>query len=96
MHDAIAARAVEEGHLAVGRYKMEETVGLVRARTLCIGASGDPFAFPELEPLSIRLADATTTVIEGGTVGLLEHKSVEVAEAVVAFLTTDRIGALSD
>lgn len=86
VHDAIAAREVEEGHLAVGRYRMEETIGLVRAPTLCIGASADPYAFPELEPLSRRIAGATTTVIEGGTVGLLEHKSAEVANAVVGFL----------
>lgn len=86
VHDAIAAREVEEGHHAVGRYQMEETIGLVRAPTLCIGASADPYAFPELEPLSRRISDAITTVIEGGTVGLIEHKHAEVVAAVLTFL----------
>ena len=87
VHDAIAARDAEEGHVAVGRYVMEDTIGLVVAPTLCIGASADPFAFAELEPLAVRLADARTTVIEGGTVGLLEDKAPEIAALVLAFLT---------
>ena len=86
VRDALAARDAEEGHRAVGRYRMEDTIGLVRAPTLCLGASADPFAFPELEPLAARIAGARTVVIEGGTVGLLEDKAPEVAEAVLAFL----------
>jgi pimeloyl-ACP methyl ester carboxylesterase len=86
VHDALAARDAEEGHLAVGRYRMEDRISAVRAPTLCLGASADPFAFPELQPLASRIRGATTAVIEGGTVGLLEDKASEVAELVLAFL----------
>jgi pimeloyl-ACP methyl ester carboxylesterase len=89
VHDAIAARDAEEGHLAVGRYAMEDAIGRVVAPTLCIGASADPYAFPELEPLAARLANARTAVIEGGTVGLLEDRAPEIAALVLAFLDAD-------
>ena len=64
VHDALAARDAEEGHLAVGRYRMEDTIGRVRAPTLCLGASADPFAFPELHAVADRIPGATTVVIE--------------------------------
>ena len=86
VHDAIAARDAEEGHLAVGRYRMEDAVGRIVAPTLCIGASADPYAFPDLEPLAYRIDGAVTAVVEGGTVGLLEDKAPEVAELVLSFL----------
>jgi len=88
VHDAIAAREPEEGHLAVGRYVMEDAIALVVAPTLCIGASADPYAFPELEPLAARLSDVRTAVIDGGTVGLLEDKAPEIAGLVIAFLAS--------
>jgi pimeloyl-ACP methyl ester carboxylesterase len=90
VHDALAARDPEEGHLAVGRYRMEDSIAGVRAPTLCLGASADPFAFPELEAVASRIPGATTAVIEGGTVGLLEDKAVEVAAAVLDFLRPSR------
>lgn len=86
VHDAIAARDPEEGHLAVGRYRMEDTIDLVVAPTLCIGASADPYAFGELEALASRLRDAETAIIEDGTVGLFEDKAAEAAEAIIPFL----------
>lgn len=87
LHDLIAARDPEEGHLAVGRYRMEDTIGQVVAPTLCIGAADDPHAFPSLDPLSSRIAGARTVAIAGGTVGLLEDKAPEVAAAVLDFVT---------
>lgn len=86
VRDALAARDPEEGHLAVGQYRMEDRVGAVTAPTLCIGASADPHAFPDLEPLARQLAHATTAVIDGGTVALLEPRADEVAGLVLDFL----------
>jgi pimeloyl-ACP methyl ester carboxylesterase len=89
VHDLIAARDPEEGHLAVGRYRMEDTIGRVTAPTLCLGASDDPHAFPDHGPLADRIAGARRVVIHGGTVGLLEDKAPEVAAAVIDFLPLD-------
>ena len=89
VHDAIVARDAEEGHLAVGRYRMEDAIGRIVSPTLCIGASADPYAFPELEPLARSIDGAMTAVVEGGTVGLLEDKAPEVAELVLSFLSSE-------
>lgn len=89
VHDAIAARDAEEGHLAVGRYRMEDAVGRIVSPALCIGASADPYAFADLEPLARRIDGAATAVVEGGTVGLLEDKAPEVAAIVLAFLSSE-------
>lgn len=80
-----------EGHLACARYVMEDRIGLVTAAVLILGAAADPFAFPDVEPTRAALSAAGSVevvVIEGGTIPLLEHKPVEVAEAVAGFLST--------
>jgi pimeloyl-ACP methyl ester carboxylesterase len=77
---------IEEGHRAVSRYRMEDALPKVKARTLLIGASADPYAFPELQPMAERLHPESTVVIDGGMVPLMEQKPAEVAEAVLAFL----------
>lgn len=77
---------VEKGHEAVGAYRMEDRVRKIDCPTLVIGASADPFAFPELEPLASRMPGARTAVVEGGTIPLMEHKPAEVAELIRDFL----------
>ncbi len=89
VHDAIAARDPAEGHHAVGRYHMEDTIDRVVAPALCIGASADPYAFGDLEPLAERLSDACVAVVEDATVGLLEDRAAEVAELIVNFAIHD-------
>ena len=74
------------GHRAVARYRMEERIDLVRARTLLIGASDDPYSFPELERLAARLPVAEVAVVEGGMVPLMEMHAPEVAAIVLEFL----------
>ncbi len=86
VHDLIEARDPEEGHLAVGRYRMEDTIGKITAPTMVVGATADPHAFGELEPVASRMSSARTAIVEGGTVGLLEDKATELAELVVGFL----------
>ncbi len=90
VRDALAAVDAEEGHLAVGAYRMEERVGLVGAPSLVIGASADPYAFGELEPLAARLAHAQTAVIEGGMVGLVENEADTLAALINRFLDPEQ------
>jgi pimeloyl-ACP methyl ester carboxylesterase len=77
---------VEKGHEAVARYRMEDRIGLVRCRTLCVGASADPFVFPDLRILSSQLNIATLAVIEGGMIPLMEQRSAEVGDVIARFL----------
>jgi len=88
VRDALVVDAgdLEAGHEAVGSYRMEDRIGLVRCPVLCIGASGDPYAFPDLYPLSSRLDNAETAIIEGGMVALLEHRPEEVTGLIGRFL----------
>jgi pimeloyl-ACP methyl ester carboxylesterase len=77
---------VERGHEAVASYRMEERVGLVRCPVLCVGSTGDPFAFPELDRLTAALPRSERAVIEGGMIPL-EHQAREFASLVMKFLT---------
>ncbi|WP_049571601.1 alpha/beta fold hydrolase [Nonomuraea sp. SBT364] len=86
VRDALAVWPdVELGHRAVAAYRMEDRLGLVRCPVLCVGASADPYAFPELEALAGRLPGARTAVIEGGMVPL-EYQAAEFARVIQNFL----------
>jgi pimeloyl-ACP methyl ester carboxylesterase len=74
------------GHRAVGEYRMEDRVASVRARTLLIGASADPHAFPELEVLAEHLPVERVAIVEGGMVPLMEVHADAVAALVLDFL----------
>lgn len=76
------------GHRAVGEYRMEDRVASVRARTMLIGASADPHAFPELEVLAEHLPVERVAVVEGGMVPLMELHAPEVASLVLEFLAS--------
>jgi pimeloyl-ACP methyl ester carboxylesterase len=77
-----------EGHRAVGRYPMEERIGLVSAPTLLICADRDPFSSPALEKVRRGLATTTVAVhhVTEGTVPLMETCAAEIAAAVRGFL----------
>jgi pimeloyl-ACP methyl ester carboxylesterase len=77
----------EAGHEACKRYRLEDRAGGVQCPVLCIGASADPFAFPDLEPLAARFPQARVAVIEGGMVPLMEQRPAEVAEVISEFLS---------
>jgi pimeloyl-ACP methyl ester carboxylesterase len=77
----------EAGHEAVGRYRMEDRIGLVSCPVLCIGASADPYAYPELIPLSSGLDQTELAVVEGGMVPLMEQHPDEVTGLIARFLT---------
>ncbi len=78
-----------EGHRACAHYQMEDRVGLVTAPVLLIGASADPFAFPNVAILGEHLIAARSVesaVIYGGTIPLMEQAPEEVAKLVGDFL----------
>jgi pimeloyl-ACP methyl ester carboxylesterase len=80
-----------EGHRACARYVMEDRLPLVTAPVHLIGATADPFALPDVERLRARLTAAhrvDTTLIEGGTVALMEQRPAEVAAAVRQLLAS--------
>lgn len=76
----------EAGHEACKRYRLEDRAGLIRCPVLCLGASADPFAFPDLEPLAAMFPQARVAVIDGGMVPLMEQRPAEVAETISEFL----------
>ncbi|MDA0632026.1 alpha/beta hydrolase [Nonomuraea sp. MCN248] len=93
VRDALAAWPdLAGGHRAVGAYRMEDRLGLIRCPVLCVGAAGDPFAFPELRPLAGRLPGASVAVIEHGMVPL-EFQAAAFARVVAAFLAGEEFAA---
>ena len=80
---------VEGGHTAVATYRMEDTINEVRAPTLLIRATDDPFAFPHGEELRQQLTNAISTEmvdIEGGMVPLPDQLPEQFSAAVRSFL----------
>ena len=78
-----------EGHRACARYRMADRIGLVTAPVLLIGASADPFAFPNVAILQEHLVAARSVrsaIVEGGTIPLMEQAPEEVAKLVGDFL----------
>jgi pimeloyl-ACP methyl ester carboxylesterase len=77
---------MEEGHRAVSRYRMEDKVPLIKAPTLVLAGSADPFSFPRMKPLAAAIKGSETAVIEGGMVPMDEQMPEEFARAVLRFL----------
>jgi pimeloyl-ACP methyl ester carboxylesterase len=77
---------VEEGHRAVGKYKMEDKVGLIKAPTLVLAGTEDPFSFPRMTPLSESIGESKTAVIKGGMVPMVDQMPEEFSRVVLQFL----------
>ncbi|MBB5916145.1 pimeloyl-ACP methyl ester carboxylesterase [Nocardia transvalensis] len=83
-----------EGHRACARYRMEDRIGAVTGPVLLIGAGRDPFSMPNLPALTAGLTAARSvrsTVIENGTVALIEREAPAVAAAAREFLTSAEV-----
>ena len=76
---------VEDGHRAVGAYRMEDRIGLVGHPTLVIRAAADPFARDHAAPLCAKLSNARLVELDGG-VPLPEQLPEAFAQAVLDFL----------
>jgi pimeloyl-ACP methyl ester carboxylesterase len=86
--DALRATVSREaGHAAVHGYRMEERLPLVQAPVLLVGATEDPFAYPELARMAAALPTAQVVEIQGGMVPLPDGWPRELADAILSFLT---------
>jgi pimeloyl-ACP methyl ester carboxylesterase len=86
---------MEEGHRAVSQYRMEEKTGLIRAPTLVLAGTEDPFSFPRMKPLADGIEGSVTAVVEGGMVPMDEQMPEEFARVVMNFLDTHQMSNAS-
>ena len=77
---------VEAGHRAVNQYRMEERVPLIKAPTLVLAGTSDPFSYPRMKPLSEAIPGSRTVEIHGGMVPMVDQMPEEFATAVLNFL----------
>ncbi len=77
---------MEEGHQAVNAYKMEDKTPLIKAPTLVIAGTEDPFSFPQIKPLSDSIEGSRTDSIRGGMVPMVDQMPEEFARVVIDFL----------
>lgn len=86
---------VEEGHLAVNAYRMEERIDLVRAPALVVCGELDAFSLPDVPKLMARLPQARTATLHGVGVPSVDHDPAQFAAVVTEFLagvSADPIG----
>ena len=89
MIDAVRlGRRVEEGHLAVNRYRMEDRIGLVETPTLVVCGELDSFSLPDVPHLLQRLPRARSRVIPGVGVPSVDHDPTAFVEAIEGFLSS--------
>lgn len=79
---------VEEGHLAVNRYRMEERLGLVRAPTLVLCGELDGFSLPDVPRIVAAVPGAQQVTLPGTGVPAVDHRPEQFAAAVAGFLHT--------
>lgn len=78
---------VEEGHLAVNSYRMEDRIPLVHTPTLALCGELDPFSLPDLPRIAAAIPGARQSVLPGTGVPAVDHRPAQFAEAVESFLT---------
>ena len=85
--DALRAGSLRlGGHRAVGAYEMDDAIARLRMPTLLIGATEDPYAYPELARMRAALPHAEVAEIVGGMVPLPDGWPAEFAAAIIGFL----------
>jgi pimeloyl-ACP methyl ester carboxylesterase len=80
-----AGERVEDGHLAVNRYHMEDRLPLIRSRCLLLCGREDHYSLPDQRRLQAAL-QCPSVVIDGG-VPLPEQRPADFAHQVLAFIT---------
>jgi pimeloyl-ACP methyl ester carboxylesterase len=74
------------GHLTVARYAMEDKLPLIKAPTLIISPTEDPFAAPEAEKLRPHLPGARLVDLPGGMIPAPDQMPAEWAQLVADFV----------
>lgn len=88
MVDAVrVGERVEEGHLAVNRYRMEDRIGLVLAPTLVLCGELDDFSRPDVPRLVDRIAGAEFGSLPGVGVASVDHDPMAFGSAINPFLS---------
>ncbi|MBE9574738.1 MAG: alpha/beta hydrolase [Proteobacteria bacterium] len=77
---------MEEGHRAVSKYRMEDKVHMIKAPTLVLAGTDDPFSFPRMKPLSDSITHSKIAIIKGGMVPMVDQMPEEFAKVVIEFL----------
>jgi pimeloyl-ACP methyl ester carboxylesterase len=80
---------VEDGHIAVDSYHMEDRLPLITAPTLLMCGVDDWAAFPDLERLKKYLPDAKVVEVPDAGVPLPDHRPEVFAKIVGDFLASD-------
>jgi len=78
---------VEEGHVAVNRYRMEDCIGLVTVPTLLVCGALDAFSLPDVPKLAKALPQAGSVILPGTGVAAVDHRPDLFAAAVLEFLS---------
>jgi len=86
VRDALRVDDPEAGHRAVASYRMEDAIHAVRAPTLVLRATADPFASPHAPTLARALGDARVVDIDGGMVPLPDQDPHAFASCIADFL----------
>jgi pimeloyl-ACP methyl ester carboxylesterase len=87
VHDAVAVLdRVEEGHEAVNRYRMEDRIGRVTARTLVLCGELDTFSLPDVGKILAAIPGARSVLLPGTGVPAMDHRPGLVAEELERFL----------
>lgn len=77
---------LEEGHRAVNKYRMEDKAPLIKAPTLVLAGTEDPFSYPCMKPLSEAIQGSRTAEIRGGMVPMVDQMPEEFGRIVLEFL----------
>ena len=77
---------VEDGHIAVDTYRMEDRLPLITAPTLLMCGVDDWAAYPDLKRLKTYLPDALVVEVENAGVPLPDHRPEIFAKIVADFL----------
>jgi pimeloyl-ACP methyl ester carboxylesterase len=74
------------GHLTVARYDMESKLPLIKAPTLIIAPTEDPFAYPEIQKLRPHRPAARVVDLPGGMIPAPDQLPAEFAALVADFV----------
>ena len=81
-----AGSSVEAGHLAVSSYPVPERLPLIRAPTLVMCGTEDPFCYPDLRKIAGGIKGSRVVEVEGGRVPLVDQMPEVFSRLVIDFL----------